>query len=732
MSEVEPHRWNFFRAGGVIQARIENGADLMALPELDQKLWVALSCPTRGIEFDTRTLDLMDADGDGRIRPPELINAVNWVGGLLKDSEVMADGSDALLLSAINEEKPEGAALLSACKRVLAELGKPDAEAISVDDATQAEQHYAKLPLNGDGVVTSDSVGDDGIKAIISDILTCVSPAVDRSGEEGVSRSVLDIFIATGKSYLIWRNEANDKPTSLLPFGEATSQAYAAYLAVAPKIDDYFARCRVAEFDERAAAQLNAREEDFRLLATGLLDAEGMSLEGLPLAVIVAARDLSLDSGLNPAWAKRMAEFKGLVLGDQSALSPVAWENVKERFTAHAKWLAAKQGGEVEKLGVARLRDLLENGGIEQMSALIDEDESHRAEAEAIASVERLVRFKRDLMGLANNFVAFRDFYSGKSPATFQVGTLYLDGRSFDLCLKVDDAVKHAAQAGLGRICLVYCDCSREAGKEHMTIVAAVTAGDSDNLREGRNGVFYDRKGNDWDARVIRLVEHPIGIGQAFWGPYRQLGRFVGEQLEKIASVSAKAVQGRMQSGVAATTKPADPVAKPATPAAPLPHAASHATSPAAPAAAAAPAAPEHFDVGRFAGIFAALGLAVGAIGTAIASVVTGFLNLPWWQMPLAIFGLVLAVSGPSMLIAYLKLHQRNLAPALDAAGWAINGRAKINIPFGAALTRVAGMPERIDRLLVDPFAEKTHSWRWIFLIFLAIGIAIGVFWLKS
>jgi hypothetical protein len=719
MSETEPHRWSFFRAGGVIQARIDNGADLMALPELDQKLWVALSCPTRGIEFDSRTLDLMDADGDGRIRPPELINAVTWVGGLLKDVEVMADGSDALLLSAIDDTKPEGAALLSACRRVLAGLGKPEALAISVADATQAEQQYAKLPLNGDGVVTTDAVDEESVKLLIADILSCVPPAIDRSGEAGVSRSVLEAFITTGKAYLAWLDEANDQADSLLPFGAATSEAYAAYLAVASKIDDYFARCRVAEFDERAAAQLNPREEDFRALGAGLLDAESLSLEVLPLANIAAGRDLPLDSGINPAWAKRMAAFKRLIMPDKSTLSLSDWEAVEARFTAHTQWLAAKVGGEVEKLGAERLRHLLENGGLDRLSALIDEDESHRAEAEAIASVERLVRFKRDLMMLANNFVAFRDFYSGKSKATFQTGTLYLDGRNFELCLKVEDTAKHAALASLGRICLVYCDCSREAGKERMSIVAAVTAGDADNLREGRNGIFYDRKGNDWDARVVKLVEHPIGIAQAFWGPYRQLGRFVGEQIEKVAAASARAVQSKMQGGTAApaVAKPGDPAAK--TPA------------PVAPAPAVPPPPQEHFDVGRFAGIFAALGLAIGAIGTAIASVVTGFLNLPWWQMPLAVAGLILAVSGPSMLIAYLKLHQRNLAPALDAAGWAINGRAKINIPFGAALTRVAGMPERIDSLLVDPFAEKNHGWRWIFLTFLAIGVAVGVFWLK-
>ena len=70
------HRWRFYRAGGVDQVRIETGADIANLESLDQKLWVALSCPVKGLEFDERTLALLDADSDGRVRAPEILAAV--------------------------------------------------------------------------------------------------------------------------------------------------------------------------------------------------------------------------------------------------------------------------------------------------------------------------------------------------------------------------------------------------------------------------------------------------------------------------------------------------------------------------------------------------------------------------------------------------------------------------------------------------------------------------------
>jgi hypothetical protein len=183
----------------------------------------------------------------------------------------------------------------------------------------------------------------------------------------------------------------------------------------------------------------------------------------------------------------------------------------------------------------------------------------------------------------------------------------------------------------------------------------------------------------------------------------------IGEQIEKFAAAKDKAVDSKAGVGVAAVA-----AKLPVTAAAPPP-----------------PPPPLPFDVGKFAGIFAAFGLALGAMGTAIASIVGVFLALPMWQMPLAVGGSILAVSGPSMLIAFLKLRQRNLGPMLDANGWAVNTKARINIPFGSTLTKMAMLPKGSDRTLVDPFAEKKTPWRrWVFLLVLLM--ALGFAWNKG
>src|SRR5688572_31124415 len=92
------HRWRFFRAGGFDQVKLETGADLLNLDQLDQKLWVALACPTKGLEFDAQTLALIDTDKDGRIRVPELIAALKWAGGLLKNPDDLIKAGSSLPL----------------------------------------------------------------------------------------------------------------------------------------------------------------------------------------------------------------------------------------------------------------------------------------------------------------------------------------------------------------------------------------------------------------------------------------------------------------------------------------------------------------------------------------------------------------------------------------------------------------------------------------------------------
>lgn len=702
------HQWKFFRAGGFDQVQLDSGADLLALRELDQKLWAALSCPTRGIEFDDRTLDMVDADGDGYIRAGEVLAAVEWAGSLLKDADLLVKGSDRLALADIDDGGAEGKQWLASARHILKSLGKPEAAEITLADMADIGKFVAGLEFNGDGVVCPAQVADAGLRATLEDIARCGGTVADLSGETGIDQGIADRFFAEAEAYAAWYAQG-EADAAVLPLGENTQDAAAVLQAVKDKVGDYFTRCQLAAYDARSATPLCRAVEDYQQLAAHSLSVLDEEVAGFPLARVEADRPLPLSGGLNPAWREKLAALREKVivplLGDRDSLTAAEWDGLCARFAAYEAWQALKPAGSAGQLGIPRIREMLAAGGKAAIDALLRQDKAVEAEVQAIRSVEKLLRYRRDLFTLANNFVSFRNFYSGKDKAVFQIGTLYLDGRSCELCVRVEDVNKHAAFAVASGVCLVYCECVRNGGAEKMNIAAAFTAGDSDFLMPGRNGVFYDRKGQDWNACIVRIVDHPISIRQAFWSPYKKLVKMISTQLQKFAASKADAVEGKMIKAVAEGGKAAAE----------------------APVAAAPPKAA--FDVAKFAGIFAAIGLAIGAIGGILASIVSGILGLKFWQVPLALAGLMLLVSGPSMAMAWFKLKRRNLGPILDACGWAINARAYINIPFGTSLTGLADLPPSASRSLVDPFAEKQVLWPYFLIIAAGIVSLIGLWY---
>ncbi len=291
--------------------------------------------------------------------------------------------------------------------------------------------------------------------------------------------------------------------------------------------------------------------------------------------------------------------------------------------------------------------------------------ESELAAAKAeFEPLRKLLLLHRDFYRLLRNFVTLEDFYDNdeKTVASFQAGTLILDQRACKLCIRVNDLAKHDSQAPLSGMYLLYCNCENKKTGKKLQIVAAMTQGEIKNLSVGKNGIFYDNDGLDYDATVFKIIENPISIRQAFWTPYRKMAKWVEDKINKSAAEKdAKAFDDMTAKADAA----ADPNAekKPA------------------------------FDIAKFAGIFAAIGMALGMIGTALVKVGEGMSGLAWWQYLIIFVCILLVISGPSMIMAWMKLRRRNLAPVLNANGWAVNADSIISVPFGLKLTEQVRFP---------------------------------------
>lgn len=677
------YEWQYCSLGGAIRVKIGSGEDIAHLGELDQKLWTVLSCPVEGLEFDKQTLEYLDTEKDGKIMVNEVMQAAQWITSVIKDKDSILNGDSVLKLGNIDTSTEAGKGLYNSARQILKNLGI-DKDEISLADASDSKAIFAGTKFNGDGVITVLSSTDDALKQIITDITATVGSVEDRSGEKGVNAELIEKFYASCADWAAWKSSA-----PVMPYSERTAAAFDAYNALKDKMNDYFTRCRLVAFDTEVAKAVNVAVTDIN------------DIDSCPIAAPKAARTLDL-AAINPAWQKRFDALASLIgFSGKTEMTEADWRSVETTFNDYAAWLGAKKGAEVETLGEVRINAILIAGEKEALLALVERDKALAAESSSIDDVKKLMYYYRDFYRLLKNFVLFTDFYS-RAPgvrAMFELGQLYIDQRCCDLCIRISDMSKHADMAAQSGIFLIYFKATSKVLGKSMDAVAVMTDGDIFDLRPGKNGIFYDLQGNNWDAVITKVVDNPVSISQAFWAPYRKAWEFcVGiinkSAVDKDAKINAD-LQAKVKTAAATTPGAAD---------------------------AAKSDKQQAFDIAKFAGIFAALGMAIGYIGSAFTKIIAGIQKTPLRDQILILLGLMLVISGPSCFIAWTKLRKRNLGPILNANGWAINSKVLVNILFGGKLTTVAKYPKL---KLADPYDQKTPAWKmWLPTVLIILAIA--------
>ena len=506
------YKWKWTKEGRMAQVRFVTGEDIARLAELDQKCWAALSMPTTGVRFDARMLELMDADGDGRIRTPEVIAAIDFL----------------------------------------------KAKNVNLDDLL--------TPSEADGKKLAD------VLARQADLAASAPSAADK-------QALAD-----------W--EAKGKTPEVAVFGEATAAGEAALAAVESVIDAFFA-----------------------------------PPEDMPLVTEAPDVTLPLRDHLNPKHLEAIMAFADAcvkpVLGDGvTSIDRIGWKKVKAAFAPYRAWVAAKPVMNAGKLG-----------------DLVDE--------------ERVLRYKLHLLEFLENFVSMRRLYAADESATFQMGTLRIDGKEMSLCFHVASEAAHSALSGKSNCCVLYLKLTRPSEKAERSVCAVVTAGAVAQLYVGRNGVFFDRDGKDWDAVVTKVVENQVSLAEAFWAPWRKLGEGVASTVKKFLGDKQAAAQKNVEAGT------------------------------------------QNAQAGgaAMASSVAAIGIGVGMMGTAGAAIAAAVKGMGALQIALSIVAIVLVVSLPSVILTWFKLRQRDLGAILNAGGWAINRPMRFSMKRARAFTKCAGNP---------------------------------------
>ena len=699
---TKKHAWNYENVGGSTRVKITSGADIAHLGELDPKKWTVLSCPSTGLEIDEKSLQYIDTDADGRIRVNDIVATAQWMTAAIKNADLLIKGADSIDIEQFNQEDANGKLLYNSSKQILANLGK-EGTVISLADTKDSTAIFANTALNGDGIITELTTADLDEKAVIAAAVASFGGVADRSGDKGVNAELIEKFYQALADYSAWQAASVEAP-----YGADTDKAIEAYNALDAKVKDYFVRAKLASFSPESAAKLDVQTALIESITADNLTGKTEEIASYPIARITGKAELPVDATINPAWAGQFATLMGIVQPKGKVLTEADWAAIGAAFATYNAWKGAKKGAEVEALGLDTIKKFLADDKKQALLDLVAQDASLKEAAEGIDMVDKFLHIYRDFYHLLRNFVTFQDFYSRNKNvrAVFQCGRLLIDQRECRMCMKVVDMGKHNTMAAASGMYLVYCDCTTKTKPGKMVIVAAVTVGEIGDLAVGKNAIFYDNDGLVWDAVITKIIDNPISVGQAFWSPYRRVATTIENLINKSAADKDAAMMKDLNAKVNAMPT----------------------TVPAAADAKAAPAQP--FDIAKFAGIFAALGMAVGMIGTALTSLFKGIFELKLWQLAAAFVGILLVISGPAMVMAWMKLRRRNVAPLLNANGWAINAASKISIPFGETLTDIVKFPKL---KLKDPYAKKgIPTWKKWAISLSALAVVVAGLWLGN
>lgn len=704
----------FQKIGGSRQLVLDRAEDLEQIPLLDEALWAVTAIPTDAIILDREFLSFLDADGNGRIRPEELKNAIRWLIGVLSDYSGIDSRSDALRLSALNADHPDSQVLRASALLVLGNLGAEDRTQITLAQVRDKKSIIAAGNNNGDGIITPANTEDPAVARCIEDIITCCGSKQDLSGEPGIDETILNTFLKEGTAHLEWlKTGLEDDRNS--PYGGKAADFYALYATIREKINEFFLFCG-GLIDETDSARFGTMQKIDPLS----VDEMENFIRKAPVAMPTAANLLSVKKWMNPLWKPKVQEFLAMAkslkaVESEEILTEKEWRAVEQSFVVRSGWDARKSNDKFDSLDLETLERYLSESSIAHLREMIATDLSVAREIAACDLLRKLILYQQNMLVFVNNFICLGDLFNPQKLSIIQPGKLIIDGRHFTLLTCVTNLAEHKRIIARSNICVMYLELNtgKAPDAKKMTLAAAITSGTMRNIFIGKSGVFMTENGMEWDAKVIDVIQQPVSFSEALQMPFWKLGEFIGKQADRFFSTKSKNVETDITKQVtnAANQK------LPAQPAAPPPQ----------PVPAQTPAV---------SGSMMLMGGGVGlaALGSSFAFIANTLKNVSFWNVVGLLAGIALIISAPVLLISLFKLWTRCISDFFAAGGWAVNPKMRLSRKMGLLFTYRPPFPKGImlRKDLVKIFAAKfvpsNNGLRntLLTILFLLLGALIG------
>ncbi len=633
----------FAELGDSYHFKIDNHDDLRTVLDLDEALWVATTAPCTNLKADHVFLEMLDNDKDGRIRAEEIKDAIKFLFNTLTDPGSIREANTSLDLSVINPASDIGRRIKSSAEKVLKKLDC-DLQSVTLDQVRQIKQQVLKGGLDQAGIVLPEAAAEQNVEQFINDILATVGGPDHPSGRCGVDSDALDTFTRQCKSYLTWRLEAGEigssQPTEILVLGPDTQRGYEVFRQLRDKLYQYFLLGDIKRLNpdllERA---LDNPEVNAAYNLINIEDAESY-LATAPLSLLSDDGSLDLDGEINPYFITVLGKFRETVvkplLGEQiSKLDKDGFATLRQLFKPYKEWIERKPETAVEALGDERIQHYTSTPEYaDSLKSLIDQSHQTAIVLENLAELERLILYQAWMLPLVNSFVSFPHLYDPDKRALFEEGTLIMDGRHFNMALKVNDRQQHIDTCKGSSIFVLYCELFGSNGEKLHEIAVPVTSGCRGTLRLNKWGIFNDLDGNELHAKVVDIVANPISVREAVSDPFIRIRDSFFSRLEEFSSKAEEKV-----------FKKQDKEKKKEASATPL------------------------LGMG---------GVAVAALGSALAFITQTLASMSLNTVLIALLVIFLLIIVPTAISAYARLSRRDLSTILEGSGWGLNSRMKL------------------------------------------------------
>jgi hypothetical protein len=636
--------------GETAQVIIKNVQDLISLKDLDDTHWVATSAPLDAFHLNIDFLKYIDTGNDGRISSDEVKQSLRWFFDIYVEPSKLKMGVDILDPIELNSESSSYKSINEVYEYIKSHC---DDDKVLLNHVVKLKNEIQAIIIQQSPIVKLETISDDGLKEYFRDIIAIHGGCEHPGGGQGVSVVSVNEFQDIIAKWTEWQAVSNlsddEHKTEVFPFAKSTPAIYGIFKSVNDKIEQYFSLCDLVKLDPELKKSCWPRINDDSFVDLKDLNQVKEILGESPIAEPNANKRLLFEEFVNPAYVEAIKKFyKDIFVelyGQEEVMEYSQWLKIKSVFVPYESWVAAKPKIDMSKFPKEKLLSYLQTDISSKALEYIESIPQPTVSFDQITVAEKAMLFRKLFMAFANNYVAMSDLYDYKKPSILEEGTLIMDGRRFNLAIRVFDQKEHMVVTKNSSTYVMYVELTNEPLNKKIEVAVPLARGMSGYIMIGKRGIFEHVDGTSMQAKVVQIVDFPVSFVDAIIKPFKKLGATLTNKIDSIAINAEKKLASTTDSMI-------DPDQKVSPP----------------------PAA----NSNQTAGMIAGGGFAIAAIGSSLAFMTKTLSEIHPGKIVMFIVCLILAMLIPLSIVAFIRLARRDISCLLEGAGWAINPRLRI------------------------------------------------------